>query len=224
MANPVGHLAPTDKMEYNISCIAMYQMTYEYKKEKFTMSKFNFIKTEIPEVQVIEPTVFGDDRGYFMETYQIDEFAAAGIDKPFVQDNQSRSSKGVLRGLHFQTKHTQGKLVRVTLGEVFDVAVDCRPNSKTFGKWVGVTLSAENKKMLWIPEGFAHGFVVLSDVAEFCYKCTDVYDPTAEGGIPYDDPTVNVQWPDCGCEHKTSAKDKEHTPFAAQTFEYFEKY
>lgn len=202
----------------------MYQTTYEYKKEKFTMSKFNFIKTEIPEVQVIEPTVFGDDRGYFMETYQIDEFAAAGIDKPFVQDNQSRSSKGVLRGLHFQTKHTQGKLVRVTLGEVFDVAVDCRPNSKTFGKWVGVTLSAENKKMLWIPEGFAHGFVVLSDVAEFCYKCTDVYDPTAEGGIPYDDPTVNVQWPDCGCEHKTSAKDKEHTPFAAQKFEYFEKY
>ena len=144
------------------------------------MGKFNFIKTEIPEVQIIEPTVFGDDRGYFMETYQIDEFAAAGIDKPFVQDNQSRSTKGVLRGLHFQTKHTQGKLVRVTLGEVFDVAVDCRPNSKTFGKWVGVTLSAENKKMLWIPEGFAHGFVVLSDVAEFCYKCTDVDDPTAE--------------------------------------------
>ena len=178
------------------------------------MSKFNFIKTDIPDVQIIEPTVFGDDRGYFMETYQIDEFAAAGIDKPFVQDNQSRSTKGVLRGLHFQTKHTQGKLVRVTLGEVFDVAVDCRPNSKTFG----------NKKMLWIPEGFAHGFVVLSDVAEFCYKCTDVYDPTAEGGIPYDDPTVNVQWPDCGCEHKTSAKDKEHTPFAAQKFEYFEKY
>ena len=153
------------------------------------MSKFNFIKTDIPDVQIIEPTVFGDDRGYFMETYQIDEFAAAGIDKPFVQDNQSRSTKGVLRGLHFQTKHTQGKLVRVTLGE-----------------------------------GFAHGFVVLSDVAEFCYKCTDVYDPTAEGGIPYDDPTVNVQWPDCGCEHKTSAKDKEHTPFAAQKFEYFEKY
>ena len=148
------------------------------------MSKFNFIKTDIPDVQIIEPTVFGDDRGYFMETYQIDEFAAAGIDKPFVQDNQSRSTKGVLRGLHFQTKHTQGKLVRVTLGEVFDVAVDCRPNSKTFGKWVGATLSADNKKMLWIPEGFAHGFVVLSDVAEFCYKCTDVCDPTAEAAFP----------------------------------------
>ena len=179
------------------------------------MSKFNFIKTDIPDVQIIEPTVFGDDRGYFMETYQIDEFAAAGIDKPFVQDNQSRSTKGVLR---------QGHADELALGEVFDVAVDCRPNSKTFGKWVGATLSADNKKMLWIPEGFAHGFVVLSDVAEFCYKCTDVYDPTAEGGIPYDDPTVNVQWPDCGCEHKTSAKDKEHTPFAAQKFEYFEKY
>ena len=187
------------------------------------MSKFNFIETEIPGVVVIEPTVFGDDRGYFMETYQIDDFAAAGIDKPFVQDNQSRSTKGVLRGLHFQKNHTQGKLVRVTMGEVYDVAVDCRPNSKTFGKWVGVTLSAENKKMFYIPEGFAHGFLVLSDVAEFCYKCTDVYDPTAEGGIPYDDPTVNVQWPDCGCEHKTSAKDKEHTPFAEQKFEYFEK-
>ena len=192
----------------------------EYEK----MGKFNFIETEIPGVVVIEPTVFGDDRGYFMETYQIDDFAAAGIDKPFVQDNQSRSTKGVLRGLHFQKNHTQGKLVRVTMGEVYDVAVDCRPNSKTFGKWVGVTLSAENKKMFYIPEGFAHGFLVLSDVAEFCYKCTDVYDPTAEGGIPYDDPTVNVQWPDCGCEHKTSAKDKEHTPFAKQKFEYFEKY
>ena len=164
------------------------------------------------------------DQENILDFIQIDDFATAGIDKPFVQDNQSRSTKGVLRGLHFQKNHTQGKLVRVTMGEVYDVAVDCRPNSKTFGKWVGVTLSAENKKMFYIPEGFAHGFLVLSDVAEFCYKCTDVYDPTAEGGIPYDDPTVNVQWPDCGCEHKTSAKDKEHTPFAEQKFEYFEKY
>ena len=159
------------------------------------MGKFNFIKTDIPEVQIIEPTVFGDDRGYFMETYQIDDFAAAGIDKPFVQDNQSRSTKGVLRGLHFQTKHTQGKLVRVTLGEVFDVAVDCRPNSATFGKWVGVTLSAENKKMLWIPEGFAHGFVVLSDEAEFAYKCTDFYHPGDEGGLAWNDETIGVKWP-----------------------------
>ncbi len=187
------------------------------------MSKFNFIKTEIPEVQVIEPTVFGDDRGYFMETYQIDEFAAAGIDKPFVQDNQSRSSKGVLRGLHFQTKHTQGKLVRVTLGEVFDVAVDCRPNSKTFGKWVGVTLSEEQKDAL-DPRGLCPrlcGAVRCGRVLLQVYRCLR---PHRRGRHPYDDPTVNVQWPDCGCEHKTSAKDKEHTPFAAQKFEYFEKY
>ncbi len=182
------------------------------------MGKFTFTQTEIPGVVVIEPQVFGDDRGYFMETYQKDQFAEAGIDKEFVQDNQSRSTRGVLRGLHFQKNHTQGKLVRVTKGEVYDVAVDCRPHSATFGKWVGVTLSEDNKKMFYIPEGFAHGFLVLSDVAEFCYKCTDVYDPTSEGGIPYDDPTVNVQWPDCGCEHKTSAKDKLHEPFAAQKF------
>lgn len=188
------------------------------------MGKFNFIQTELPGVVIIEPTVFGDDRGYFMETYQIHDFAAAGIDRPFVQDNQSRSARGVLRGLHFQKRHTQGKLVRVTLGEVYDVAVDCRPHSATFGRWVGVTLSAENKKMLYIPEGFAHGFLVLSDVAEFTYKCTDVYDPASEGGIPYDDPTVGVQWPDCGCAHKTSAKDKTHEPFARQDFAYFNQY
>ena len=114
--------------------------------------------------------------------------------------------------------------MRVTLGEVYDVAVDCRPHSATFGKWVGVTLSAENKKMFYIPEGFAHGFLVLSDVAEFCYKCTDVYDPPSEGGIPYDDPTVGVVWPDCGCPHKTSDKDQLHTPFAQQTFDFFEKW
>lgn len=188
------------------------------------MGKFTFTQTEIPGVVVIEPEVFGDDRGYFMETYKKGDFAAAGIDREFVQDNQSRSSRGVLRGLHFQKQHTQGKLVRVTLGEVYDVAVDCRPHSATFGKWVGVTLSAENKKMFYIPEGFAHGFLVLSDAAEFCYKCTDVYDPASEGGIPYDDPTVGVVWPDCGCPHKTSAKDQLHTPFAQQTFDFFEKW
>ena len=126
------------------------------------MGKFNFIQTEIEGVWIIEPTVFGDERGYFMETFQAQEFAAVGIDRPFVQDNQSKSTRGVLRGLHFQKEHTQGKLVRVISGEVFDVAVDCRPNSKTFGKWVGVTLSAENKKQFYIPEGFAHGFLVLS--------------------------------------------------------------
>ena len=158
------------------------------------MGKFNFIKTDIPEVQIIEPTVFGDDRGYFMETYQIDEFAAAGIDKPFVQDNQSRSTKGVLRGLHFQKNHTQGKLVRVTMGEVYDVAVDCRPNSKTFGKWVGVTLSAENKKMFYIPEGFAHGFLTLTADVEVQYKADEYYSPEHDGGIRYNDPEIGVEW------------------------------
>ena len=188
------------------------------------MEQFSFTKTASPDVLVIEPNVHGDSRGYFMETYQKDLFEAAGIRGEFVQDNESRSTKGVLRGLHFQKTHTQAKLVRVTHGEVYDVAVDCRPGSATFGQWVGVTLSAENKKLFYIPEGFAHGFLVLSETAEFCYKCTDVYDPTGEGGIPYDDPTVNVQWPDCGCPHLTSPKDKEHEPFAAQKFEFFAKY
>lgn len=188
------------------------------------MGKFTFVETGLPGVLVIEPTVFGDARGYFMETFQKEEFAAAGITDEFVQDNQSKSSRGVLRGLHFQKEHTQGKLVRVTRGEVFDVAVDCRPNSATFGKWVGVTLSEENKKQFYVPKGFAHGFLVLSDEAEFCYKCTDYYDPSAEGGIPYNDPTVNVEWPDCGCEYLLSEKDKKHEPFAAQTFDYFNKW
>ena len=188
------------------------------------MGKFTFTQTEIPGVVVIEPEVFGDDRGYFMETYKKGDFAAAGIDREFVQDNQSRSSRGVLRGLHFQKQHTQGKLVRVTLGEVYDVAVDCRPPSATFGKWGGGTLSAENKKTFYIPEGLAHGVLVLSDVAEFCYKCTEVYEPPRAGGITSAHPTVGVVWPDCGCPHKTSAKDQLHTPFAQQTFDFFEKW
>lgn len=188
------------------------------------MSKFEFIKNDIEGLVVIKPTVFGDDRGFFMETYQKDEFARAGIDKDFVQDNHSKSSKGVLRGLHFQTENTQGKLVRVISGEVYDVAVDCRPSSKTFGQWFGVVLSSENKMQFYIPEGFAHGFLVLSDEAEFVYKCTDVYNPGAEGGIPYDDPTVNVQWPQVDCPLKLSEKDKHHTPFSQQKFEWFERY
>jgi len=191
---------------------------------EITMAKFEFIKNEIEGLVVVKPTVFGDDRGFFMETYHKDEFAAAGIDKEFVQDNHSKSSKGVLRGLHFQTENTQGKLVRVIKGEVFDVAVDCRPDSKTFGRWYGVTLSDENKMQFYVPEGFAHGFLVLSDEAEFVYKCTDVYNPKAEGGIPYNDATVNVQWPSVDCEIKLSAKDQVHTSFADQTFEYFKKY
>ena len=188
------------------------------------MANFRFFETGLPGVLVVEPAVFGDARGYFMETYQKEEFAAAGITREFVQDNQSRSTRGVLRGVHFQKEHTQGKLVRVNLGEVFDVAVDCRPQSPSFGKWVGVTLSAENRKMLYVPEGFAHGFLVLSDAAEFTYKCTDTYCPAAEGGIPYDDPTVGIDWPDIGCEYLLSEKDKRHTPFAQQDFAYFRKF
>ena len=188
------------------------------------MGKITVETCPIEGLKVITPAVFGDERGYFMETYNYNDFKEAGIDLTFVQDNQSKSSRGVLRGLHFQKEHTQGKLVRVTKGEVFDVAVDCRPNSATFGKWVGVTLSEENKKQFYVPKGFAHGFLVLSDEAEFCYKCTDYYDPTAEGGIPYNDPTVNVEWPDCGCEYLLSEKDKKHEPFAAQTFDYFNKW
>ena len=172
------------------------------------MSKFNFIKTDIPDVQIIEPTVFGDDRGYFMETYQIDEFAAAGIDKPFVQDNQSRSTKGVLRGLHFQINHPQDKIVRVVSGEVFDVAVDLREGSATYGQWYGVLLSAENKKQFFIPKNFAHGFLVLSDYAEFAYKCTDFYHPNDEGGLAWNDPDIGVEWPiPEGMELTISEKD-----------------
>ncbi|MEG1781758.1 MAG: dTDP-4-dehydrorhamnose 3,5-epimerase [Oscillospiraceae bacterium] len=188
------------------------------------MAKFEFIKNEIEGLVVIKPTVFGDARGFFMETFHKDEFAAAGITEEFVQDNHSASTKGVLRGLHFQTENTQGKLVRVIKGEVYDVAVDCRPNSKTFGKWFGITLSAENKMQFYIPKGFAHGFLVLSDEAEFVYKCTDIYNPKAEGGIPYNDEYVQVQWPKVDVPINLSPKDSLHTPFKSQTFESFLKY
>ena len=144
----------------------------------------DFIPTKLDGVYIIEPKVFGDHRGFFMESWSKRAFEEAGLFYDFVQDNHSKSGKGVLRGLHFQTENTQGKLVRVIKGEVFDVAVDCRPNSKTFGQWYGVTLSDENKMQFYVPEGFAHGFLVLSDEAEFVYKCTDVYNPKAEGGIP----------------------------------------
>lgn len=174
------------------------------------MGKFKFNKTSIEGVIVIEPTVFGDNRGYFMETYHKEEFAAAGLTMNFVQDNQSRSKKGVLRGLHFQTEHTQGKLVRVVEGEVFDVAVDLRPGSPTFGKWEGVILTEENKKQFYVPEGFAHGFLVLSENATFQYKCTDYYDPEHEGGIAWDDPEVGIKWPLEGIDEVIlSDKDKD---------------
>ena len=159
------------------------------------MGKFKKIDTEIEGVYIIEPTVFGDNRGYFMETYSKADFNEIGITMEFVQDNQSKSKKGVLRGLHFQKENTQGKLVRCIKGEVFDVAVDLRLGSKTYGKWVGVTISEENKKMFLIPKGFAHGFLVLSDEAEFCYKCDDVYNHEAEGGLKWDDPDIGIDWP-----------------------------
>lgn len=159
------------------------------------MGKFNFINTPINELFIIEPRVFQDDRGYFMETYNYKDFKKAGLDMIFVQDNQSKSTKGVLRGLHLQRNHMQGKLVRVTKGEVFDVAVDLRKNSKTLGKWYGCILSQENKRQLYIPEGFAHGFLVLSEEAEFAYKCSDYYYPKEEYGIIWNDPDINVLWP-----------------------------
>ena len=155
------------------------------------------IDTSIAEVKIIEPTVFGDERGFFMETWQQQKFEELVTGKPthFVQDNHSKSSKGILRGLHYQTEHTQGKLVRVISGEVFDVAVDIRKDSATFGQWVGVYLSAENKRQLWIPEGFAHGFYVTSDEAEFVYKCTDYYAPQYEQTLMWDDPQLAISWP-----------------------------
>ena len=160
-----------------------------------TKGNFNFIETKIKDLYIIEPKVFGDNRGYFMESYNRKDFVDAGLDMVFVQDNESKSKKGVLRGLHFQTKHTQGKLVRVTQGEVYDVAVDLRKDSPTYGKWEGVLLSAENKRQFYIPEGFAHGFLVLSDEAVFNYKCTDVYAPEYDGGLLWNDPDVGIEWP-----------------------------
>ncbi len=159
------------------------------------MGKFKKIETSIEGVCIIEPTVFGDNRGYFMETYSKKDFEELGLHYDFVQDNQSKSKKGVLRGLHFQTENTQAKLVRVIKGEVFDVAVDLRPGSKTYGKWEGVILSDENKKMFMIPKGFAHGFLVLSDEAEFTYKCDDFFNGNAEGGLAWNDKDVAIQWP-----------------------------
>ena len=159
------------------------------------MGKFKRTDTSIKGVCIIEPTVFGDERGYFMETYEKNDFEEIGIKGDFIQDNQSRSKKGVLRGLHFQKKHSQAKIVRCIKGEVFDVAVDLRPGSKTYGKWEGVILSEENKKMFYIPRGFAHGFLVLSDVAEFCYKVDNIYDHEFEGGLKWNDPDVAIDWP-----------------------------
>ena len=179
---------------------------------------FTFTDTSIKGVKIIDVKAYNDERGYFMETYKRPDFVAGGIDCEFVQDNQSSSTKGVLRGLHFQIEHLQAKLVRVVSGSVFDVAVDLREGSPTYGKWEGVVLSAENKRQFFIPRGFAHGFLVLSESAELCYKCDDIYHPNDEGGLIWNDPTIDVQWPplegdDLFDENKIilSEKDRLHT-------------
>lgn len=173
------------------------------------MGNFKFIETKIKDLYIIEPRVFGDHRGYFMESYSKRDFHEAGLTMEFVQDNESKSSKGVLRGLHFQTKHTQGKLVRVTEGEVFDVAVDLRKGSPTYGQWEGVMLSADNKRQFYVPEGFAHGFLVVSEKAVFNYKCTDFYAPEFDSGLLWNDQEVGIEWPLDGIEEvQLSEKDK----------------
>ncbi len=174
------------------------------------MGKITVETCHIEGLKVITPTVFGDERGYFMETYHYEDFKEAGIPQVFVQDNQSASKKGVLRGLHYQINFPQDKLVRVIRGEVFDVAVDLRDGSPTYGQWFGLRLSEENKKMLFIPKHFAHGFLVLSDYAEFTYKCTDFYHPNDEGGIMWNDPGIGIDWPVAeDLELIFSAKDRE---------------
>lgn len=183
------------------------------------MGKFEFKKCgDIEGLYEIQPTVFGDARGYFMENYNYKDFKEAGLNMVFVQDNESYSTKGVLRGLHFQKNHTQGKLVRAISGEVFDVAVDIRKGSKTFGKWYGVTLSAEKKNMFYVPEGFAHGYYVLSETAHFLYKCTDFYDPSSEAGIPWNDERIGVKWPIPDGETPVIAeKDSRYPAFSEET-------
>ena len=185
------------------------------RKERFMESKtfgnFTFIPTEIKDVYVIEVKKYGDNRGYFMETYKESDFHNAGLNYKFIQDNQSKSKKGVLRGLHFQKTFPQAKLVRCIEGEVFDVCVDLRKGSPTYGKWAGVVLSAEKGNQFMIPRGFAHGFVVLSETATFCYKCDELYHPEDEGGIMWNDPEIGIDWPFDG-EVLLSEKDKLHKP------------
>lgn len=180
----------------------------------------NIVKTALPEVLILEPRIFGDDRGFFFESFNARQFEeATGLKRDFVQDNHSRSAKNVLRGLHYQIQQPQGKLVRVVAGKVFDVAVDIRRSSPNFGKWVGVELSAENKRQLWVPEGFAHGFVVLSESAEFLYKTTDYYAPQFERSLRWDDPALAIEWPIDG-EPVLSKKDADAPAFAvAELFE-----
>lgn len=172
------------------------------------------VQTDIPDVKLIEPRVFRDDRGFFLESWNARNFADAGIAAAFVQDNHSCSSKGVLRGLHYQVKNVQGKLIRVIAGSVYDVAVDIRRSSPTFGRWVGVVLSAENKLQCWIPPGFAHGFLCLEDNTEFLYKCTDYYAPEHERSLLWNDPAIGIAWPLDGMTPILSAKDAAAVPLA----------
>ena len=175
-----------------------------------TVGNFTFTNTSIEGLVIVETHLYEDARGYFMETYRYPDFVAAGIETVFVQDNQSASVKGVLRGLHYQKEHPQAKLVRVISGEVFDVAVDLRADSSTYGKWEGAILSETNKRQLFIPRGFAHGFLVLSDTAEFCYKCDDIYHPDDEAGILWNDPSIGIEWPELDADILLSEKDKAH--------------
>ena len=190
--------------------------------DTITSGNFTFTDTSIEGVKIVDVNAYGDSRGYFMETYKQSDFVAGGIGCVFVQDNQSSSVRGVLRGLHFQIEHPQSKLVRVVSGKVFDVAVDLRKDSATYGKWKGVVLSAENRRQFFIPRGFAHGFLVLSDSAEFCYKCDDVYHPGDEGGLMWNDPKIGIEWPaldgdDLFDESQLviSDKDRRHPPLSA---------
>ena len=174
----------------------------------------NIVETPIADLLIIEPKVFGDDRGFFMESWNAQAFREAGLDLTFVQDNHSRSARGVLRGLHFQNPNPQGKLVRVTAGRAWDVAVDLRRSSPTFGTWQGVELSAANKRMFWVPPGFAHGFVALEDGTDFLYKCTALYEPAHEHSLLWNDPAVGIEWPLEGIEPQLSGKDKAGSPLS----------
>lgn len=187
--------------------------------EEIKMGNFTFTETKIKGLYIIDVKTYGDNRGYFMETYKESDFIEAGLNYHFVQDNQSSSVKGVLRGLHFQRNFPQAKLVRVLSGEVYDVAVDLRKGSETYGQWVGVLLSAENRRQFMVPRGFAHGFLVVSDYAEFAYKCDELYHPEDEGGIMWNDEDLAIEWPDVG-EVVLSEKDKKHPAFAECRIEF----
>ena len=202
----------------------MNVFTAAYSKWKEIGMAFLFEEQAIKDVYIVTPQVFSDSRGCFMEAYKRSDFEKNGIPDTFIQDNESSSVRGTLRGLHFQKEHTQGKLIRVVHGSVYDVAVDVRPGSPTFGKHVGVILNAEKRQMLFIPRGFAHGFLVLSDHAKTIYKCTDEYDPTSEGGIPWNDSTLAIPWPALDIPYITSEKDERHPGFREQDFGWAARY